>query len=367
MAHIQRPGSSGGNFWILLALMIILMVSRAHGSFSQVTFSDDYDSNKLPPVIPPDKAVQVNVSMNLRNIFEVNEKSQYISLETSIRMYWVDPRLSSVPSEGREFSSVNGPDIKKFWVPDLFIDQAKALRSPTFEVKPASLRVFPDGTIRYSSRVNYDVACNMDFHAYPVDRQLCEIKYESFGYTSDQLHVRWKPTDSKDMNVNPNITLDQFSQKVIFESNYATDYYEQKFPGVILRIALERKVYYHLIQTYIPSALFVIIAWLSLMIDPAAIPGRISMVMMTLLTLMAMFSGVRQMVPKVSYISFLDYWMVMCIVFIFLVLFEFPVVHTLIRKGKRRDADLIERAAIIVIPILFICFNVIYWTTLLTQ
>ena len=65
MAHIQRPGSSGGNFWILLALMIILMVSRAHGSFSQVKFSDDYDSNKLPPVNPPDRAVQVSQSVQV--------------------------------------------------------------------------------------------------------------------------------------------------------------------------------------------------------------------------------------------------------------------------------------------------------------
>ena len=32
------------------------------------------------------------------------------------------------------------------------------------------------------------------------------------------------------------------------------------------------------------------------------IPGRISMVMMTLLTLMAMFSGVRQSTPKVSFL-----------------------------------------------------------------
>ena len=70
---------------------------------------------------------------------------------------------------------------------------------------------------------------------------------------------------------------------------------------IFFRIGLERKVYYHLIQTYVPSALFVIIAWLSLAIDPSAIPGRISMVMMTLLTLMAMFSGVRQMVPKVTF------------------------------------------------------------------
>ena len=41
------------------------------------------------------------------------------------------------------------------------------------------------------------------------------------------------------------------------------------------------------------------IAWLSMAVDPTAIPGRISMVMMTLLTLMAMFSGVRQNTPKV--------------------------------------------------------------------
>ena len=40
---------------------------------------------------------------------------------------------------------------------------------------------------RYSSRVNYDVACAMDFHRYPVDEQICEIKFESFGYTSKQV------------------------------------------------------------------------------------------------------------------------------------------------------------------------------------
>ena len=42
-------------------------------------------------------------------------------------------------------------------------------------------------TSRYSSRVNYDVACAMDFNQYPIDEQTCEIKFESFGYTSKQV------------------------------------------------------------------------------------------------------------------------------------------------------------------------------------
>ena len=91
---------------------------------------------------------QVNVSLNLRNIFEVNEKAQYITLETSIRMFWRDPRLTSMPVEGRDFVTINGHDIRHFWVPDIFIDQAIKLREPTFEVKPASLRVYPDGLLR---------------------------------------------------------------------------------------------------------------------------------------------------------------------------------------------------------------------------
>ena len=37
-------------------------------------------------------------------------------------------------------------------MPDVFIDQAKALRTPTYYIKPASLRVYNDSTIRYSSR-----------------------------------------------------------------------------------------------------------------------------------------------------------------------------------------------------------------------
>ena len=35
-------------------------------------------------------------------------------------------------------------------------------------------------------RINYDVACNMDFHRYPVDEQSCEVKFESFGFSNKQ-------------------------------------------------------------------------------------------------------------------------------------------------------------------------------------
>jgi len=326
-----------------------------------VNFIPDYNKNEMPPS-HDGKPLLVNVSLNLRNILEVNEKAQYISLETSLRMYWKDERIKGTPLGNDEFVNVNGKAIDNFWVPDVFIDQARTLREPTFHTKPATVRVYADGTIRYSSRVNYDVACAMDFHRYPVDEQICEIKFESFGYTSKQMTFQWVPPEQN--NVNPNISLDQFEETIVFQSNYATDYYDIAYPGLILQVYLERKVNYHLIQTYIPSCLFVTVAWLSLFVNPEAIPGRVSMVMMTLLTLMAMFSGVRQMTPKVSYVSMLDIWMLVCIIFIFLVLIEFAVVTSLLRKQEKSTAELVDHFAIVILPTLFLTFNVVYWFSL---
>ena len=94
--------------------------------------------------------------------------------------------LDSNDSTGSYFT-LNPERASKFWMPDVFIDQAKALRTPTYYTRPASLRVYKDSTIRYSSRINYDVACNMDFHRFPVDEQYCEVKFESFGFSNKQV------------------------------------------------------------------------------------------------------------------------------------------------------------------------------------
>merc|ERR1719419_449983 len=52
--------------------------------------------------------------------------------------------------------------------------------------------------------------------------------------------------------------------------------------------------------------------------------------MTTLLTLTAMFSAVRQNVPKVSYVSFLDIWMLICMLFVFSCILEFIIVTVLL-------------------------------------
>ena len=112
---------------------------------------------------------------------------------------------------------------------DIFIDRAKAVRGPTYFKTPASIRVYNDSRLRFSKRINFDVACPMDFHLYPVDKQRCEIKFESFGRTSKELNLKWIDGAFKR---NPNISLAQFLWEADLQDSYETDYYELAYPGM---------------------------------------------------------------------------------------------------------------------------------------
>ena len=95
--------------------------------------------------------------------------------------------------------------------------------------------------------------------------------------------------------------------------------------------------------------------------------GRATMTMTTLLTLTAMFGAVRSNVPRVSYVSLLDIWMVACIVFVFLVIIHFMIVISLLRYSKPKAAEKFEHFGIFAIPLLFIVFNCFYWSLFINK
>jgi hypothetical protein len=61
-------------------------------------------------------------------------------------MYWMDARVRlsnyTIFPEDEEYITLNPRLARHLWIPDIFIDQAKELREPTFHVLPASLRVY---------------------------------------------------------------------------------------------------------------------------------------------------------------------------------------------------------------------------------
>ena len=105
---------------------------------------------------------------------------------------------------------------------------------------------------------------------------------------------------------------------------------------------LQRAIGFFLIQVYIPSILIVILSWVSFWINLDAIPARVSLGLLTVLTMTTQSTSANQSLPKVSYIKGIDVWMSVCLIFVFIALLEFAFVNAISRSksGPGRRAVL---------------------------
>ena len=71
---------------LFFALFVFYQVKEGR-SDTRVKFAEDYSVHERPPT-EGGAPVMINSSINLRNILEVAEKEQLISLETTLRLYW---------------------------------------------------------------------------------------------------------------------------------------------------------------------------------------------------------------------------------------------------------------------------------------
>jgi len=104
------------------------------------------------------------------------------------------------------------------------------------------------------------------------------------------------------------------------------------FPCLEIRFILSRDIGFFVIQVYIPSILVVILSWVSFWINVEGSPARVSLGLLTVLTMTTMSAGARSSLPRVSYVKAVDIWMILCMFFVFASLIEYAVVDVLARR-----------------------------------
>ena len=65
----------------------------------------------------------MNVSVNLKNIVEVDETKKLIPVDLSLWLEWADTRVKGLPKDDQEYVTVFGNAVDLFWILDIFINQ----------------------------------------------------------------------------------------------------------------------------------------------------------------------------------------------------------------------------------------------------
>lgn len=107
------------------------------------------------------------------------------------------------------------------------------------------------------------------------------------------------------------------------------------YPCLEINFVLKRDIGFFLIQLYIPSLLIVILSWVSFWINVEATPARVSLGLLTVLTMTTQSDGARASLPRVSYIKAIDVWLSTCLIFVFASLLEFAFVNVFSRKQQK--------------------------------
>lgn len=103
-------------------------------------------------------------------------------------------------------------------------------------------------------------------------------------------------------------------------------------------IHLRRNHGYYITQIYVPSALVVILSWVNFWLTVDAVPARISLGLLTVLTTTTQSTSFFSNLQKVSYIKALDVWLAVCMLFVFAALLEFAYVNVTYRVTNRRKS-----------------------------
>jgi hypothetical protein len=77
----------------------------------------------------------------------------------------------------------------------------------------------------------------------------------------------------------------------------------EQFAFIALKFSFERQLGHHIIQVFIPTTLVVVLSWFSFWLGLDAVPGRISLLITCMLTLVTMHSATKGSIPPVNYIK----------------------------------------------------------------
>ena len=129
------------------------------------------------------------------------------------------------------------------------------------------------------------------------------------------MNVTWFPNDP--IRFNPEIDLPEFHIRAL-DKDYCNGVFLYtlthnssrvgEFSCLLGMLKLKRAIGFHLVQSYIPTALIVAISWVSFWIDRRAVPARVSLSFTTLLTLSTQVSILNWIFLKVLIFLQLVHW-----------------------------------------------------------
>lgn len=294
------------------------------------TLLQEYD-RRATPTNRMGKPTEVSCEVFIRSFGSISEKTMDYQVDLYLRQHWFDPRLNH--SEIKQVLDLNDPKlVQAIWKPEVYFPNAKSAEFQYVTVPNLLLSIKPFGKILYMLRLKLTFSCMMELNKYPLDDQTCTMEIASFSKTTRELLLKWS---NEPVRLSSEVKMPQFLVEDVIAETCDETAIMGNYSCLAAKFQLHRSIGFHLVQSYVPTILIVIVSWVSFWMDVEHVPGRVALGVTTLLTISSKSAGLSSETPQVSYVKALDIWMGACTAFVFSALIEFTIVNYIWRRDTK--------------------------------
>ena len=282
---------------------------------------------------------QISVSILIVDIQKIDDVKQLMKIDFVIRLSWHDPTLAG------KYESIRRLNLKDIWSPDLALVNELNLVKKRKEIAD----IKPDGMVSYRQRYQGDLAIQIDYSDFPFDRHV--FKIQLVAPLTEQIKF---VTDSSFTGQSESFSIQDW---IISKGEIQNEPYRilsYTFEACAYQFEAKRTLGYYIWKVFVPLMLVVLMSWLVFWIDPMKIEAQLAVSATAMLTIIAYQITLSNMLPRISYFTRLDYFIVGSNILVFLALLEAVMSSAIARNNKEVLAQKLDRHSRYIFPILFL-------------
>jgi len=258
-------------------------------------------------------ATEVAINVFLIDIDEIDDVRQRFNVDMFVNIAWQDPRLA-LPENERS-GQIRTLPWGEVWNPRGLIVNDRGLTNRL----PLVVNVDALGNVVYRQRLSGALSVGLNLRDFPFDTQYLPIDIISYQYSPDEVRF------------STNARLAAHLEEFIIEG-WSFTLSETKFgefsvpaagvvrPRITFMLEAQRKSQYFLLTMFLPMSLIVFMSWTAFWIQPNVVPPRIAISTASIFSLIAFGFSIRLSLPRVSYITRADVFVIGCTLLVFLAL-----------------------------------------------
>jgi hypothetical protein len=263
---------------------------------------------------------------------DINGANQSFDANVYIQYRWRDQQLAHKGSK----SIVRALD--EIWNPQIqVVNQQNILL-----MFPDIVKISPDGDILYHQRAWGTFSQPLQLHDFPFDQQNFSIQLATIDYTPSEIELVQDKNDASGMAQELSVADWELIGYTAETRPYKPSPALKAMAGFAFTFEAKRKAGYFIIKVIIPLILIVAMSWVVFWIDPIESGTQIMVSITTMLTLIAYRFAIDTDLPKLSYLTRMDFFILLSTVLVYASLIEVVVTSTLAKDDRISEARAID-------------------------